>query len=212
MIVVSVNVGVAQPLIAKNKVVQTGIFKRPLEGLVQVLQYGLAGDERVDHSHRGALERAVYAYPSEHYDKWRTELPRMNLPFGTFGENLATEGILDEDVFIGDRYQVGSAVVTVTQPRMPCYKLAARLDRSDIIDSLIASRRHGFFFSVSEEGTISAGDSIRLLHRDPASVSIIDIVSLYVGRNNEPQLMQRAMALEALPPKWKSKFAQRASA
>jgi MOSC domain-containing protein YiiM len=210
--ILSVNAGIAQPLIANKKVVQSAIFKRSIEGPVQVLPSGLAGDERVDHAVKGATERAVYAYPSEHYPFWRNEYPAMKLPFGVFGENLTTQGIHDRDVFIGDRYQVGSAILTVTQPRMPCYKLAARFQRADIIERMIAVGRHGFFFAVTKPGIVSAGDAMQLLHREPASISVVDTAALYSGRLRDPQLLERALAIEALPKKWKTKFAQRASA
>jgi len=210
--VLSINVGVAQPLIAGNKVVQSGIFKRAVEGAVEVRATGLAGDVRCDHLLKNAVERAVYAYPSEHYAFWRNEFPGMDLKFGTFGENLTTQGILDEEVFIGDRYLVGSAVLTVTQPRMPCYKLAARLVRPDIIERMIAAQRHGFFFSVTQQGAINLGDKFQLVHREPASISVPDAAGLYTGRVRDARLVERAQTLEALPAKWKNKFVQRAGA
>lgn len=209
--VLSVNVGKAQPLLANNKVVQSGIFKHAVEGPVRVVRAGLEGDN-VMHAQDGSGDRAVYAYPAEHYACWRTELSDLDLAFGTFGENLTTEGILDDQVFIGDRYQIGSAILTVTQPRMPCYKLAARLDRPDIIERMIAVRRHGFFFSVTREGVVNAGDTLQLIEHRLESITVLQAVALYTGRIRDPQLLERAQALEALPGKWKNRFAQRASA
>lgn len=208
----SINVGISRPLVAGNKIVQSGIFKSAVAGPVRVSLTGLAGDERVDHAIKSATERAVYVYPSEHYSFWRDEFPAKDVAFGTFGENLTTEGLGDEQVCIGDQYRIGSVVLTVTQPRMPCYKLAARMQRTDMIERMIAVRRHGFFFSVAQEGTINVGDTLQRVHREPASISVPEAAGLYTGRLRDVQLLERAMALKALPGKWKTRFAQRAQA
>jgi len=208
--ILSVNIGAPQPLIANNKVMQSGIFKRPVAGPVPVQRAGLAGDTII-HGLEGG-ERAVYAYPSEHYALWREEFPEMELPFGTLAENLTTEGIFDEQVHIGDRYQVGSALLTVTQPRMPCYKLAARLNRPDIIQRMIAVKRHGFFCSVTKEGSVNVGDTLQLVHREPESITILEAAALYTGRDRNPELLERALVQAALPKKWKDKLAERVPA
>ena len=208
--VVSVNVGLPQALIVKDRVIESAICKRPVAGPVKITHTNLAGDLQGEIRHRGQ-KRAVSAYPSEHYVFWRAELSEPELAFGAFGENLTTEGVVDQDVFIGDRWQVGSAVLTVTQPRIPCFKLAARFNRDDIIERVLNARRQGFFFAVEQEGEVEAGDSIRLIDRNPKSISVVDLTSLYLGRSTEEQLLQRAMDLD-LPTKWKAKFAQRAAA
>jgi len=208
--VVSVNVGLPQALIVKDRVIESAICKRPVSGPVKITHTNLAGDLQGEIRHRGQ-KRAVSAYPSEHYVFWRAELSEPELAFGAFGENLTTEGVVDQDVFIGDRWQVGSAVLTVTQPRIPCFKLAARFNRDDMIERVLTARRQGFFFAVEQEGEVEAGDAIRLLDRNPKSISVVDLVSLYLGRSNEEQLLRRAMDLD-LPTKWKAKFAQRAAA
>ena len=113
----------------------------------------------------------MYGYPSEHYPYWHQQFPDQTLAWGGFGENLTTEGLLEDALFIGDRLQVGSAVLTVTQPRLPCYKLAARFDRDDMIKRFLISRRGGFYFSVAEEGEIAAGSQIEVISRGPNQVS-----------------------------------------
>jgi len=211
MRVLSVNVGLPQPLVAHDQVVQSGIVKRPVNGPVTIRRTNLDGDGQGDPSVHGGPLKAVYAYASEHYAFWCNEYPDAALPFGTFGENLTTAGLLDEEVCIGDRFQVGAAVLMVTQPRMPCFKLAARFQRHEILERMIDARRHGFYFAVLEEGPVCAGDPIRLLERHPAALSVPTMVALYLGHSVDPHLLERAMSLEMLTPKWKNKLALRAA-
>ena len=145
MQVVSVNVGLPRDVLWKGRTVTTGIFKEPVAGRVQVRKFNLDGDKQADLSVHGGADKAVYLYPVEHYAYWRRELPDMELPWGMFGENLTTEGLLEDGVNIGDRFRVGSAEVVVTQPRMPCQKLAIRFGRSDIIKRFLASGRTGLY-------------------------------------------------------------------
>ena len=133
MKVLSVNVGLPREVEWKEKLVRTSIFKAPVLDRVRVALLNLDGDQQSDLSVHGGKDKAVYAYPSEHYPFWRQQLPGMNLPWGAFGENFTTEGLLEEAVHIGDRFRVGSAEFVVTQPRMPCYKLGIRFNRTDIV-------------------------------------------------------------------------------
>jgi MOSC domain-containing protein YiiM len=154
----------------------------------------------------GGPEKAVYAYPSEHYEFWLHELPGTKLPWGVFGENFTTEGLFENSTFIGDSFRIGGAMVTVTQPRMPCYKLGLRFGRNDIIKRFLASHRTGFYFSVAEEGEVRAGEPIEPLAQDENRISVADIVQLYVGDEPDSGLLQRAVGLEALPANWRSYF------
>ncbi len=212
MKVLSVNVGRPQLILLQGIAVSSGIIKRPVEGPVMVRSTNLDGDRQSDLSVHGGPNKAVYAYPSEYYPLWRSELKNPELSFGGFGENLTTEGLLDHEVLIGDRLQVGEAVLVVTQPRMPCLKLAARLHRDDIIQRMIERGRHGFYFSVEQEGVVAAGDEIRLLDRPASSLTVAELASVYLGRVSDPELVHRAMESETLPEKWKQKLAQRAGA
>jgi len=128
--------------------VQTGIFKDPVNGPVTIRKLNLAGDQQADLTVHGGAEKAVYAYPAEHYEYWRKTLPEAPFSWGKFGENLTTEGLGEDSLCIGDRLRVGSAILMVTQPRMPCYKLALRFDRDDMIKLFLTSQRSGFYFSV----------------------------------------------------------------
>jgi MOSC domain-containing protein YiiM len=208
MRILSINVATPSPLVAGNIVVQSAITKHPVSGPVMVHHTNLDGDRQGDLRVHGGPNKAVYACPSEHYDFWRHDLGK-ELPFGTFGENLTTEGIVDENVFIGDRYQIGSAILTVTQPRTPCFKLAARLDYQDILTRMYSERRHGWYFSVAQEGIINTGDEIRLLDRLPQSLTVLELISVWMGHDLSPDLISRALALD-LSPKWKDKITHRA--
>jgi MOSC domain-containing protein YiiM len=209
MRVLSVNVGRPQLIMAQGVAVSSGIVKRPVNVPVMVRLTNLDGDRQSDLSVHGGPNKAVYGYPSEYYPLWRHELANPELSYGGFGENLTTEGLLDHKVVIGDRYQVGEAVLLVTQPRMPCFKLTARLGQ-EAGRIMIETKRHGFYFSVEQEGLVSAGDEIRLLERPKASLTVVELASVYLGHAIDPELLRRAMAMETLSEKWKNKLAQRA--
>jgi len=209
MKLISVNVGQPCQVPWNGQTVATGIFKEPVESTVRLRRLNLDGDQQADLKVHGGPYKAVYVYPSEHYEFWRRELPGAELPWGAFGENFTTEGVLEESTYIGDRFRVGSAVVAVTQPRMPCYKLGIKFGRNDIIKRFLASRRTGFYFSVVEEGEVRAGDMVDLLAREENRVSVADIVQLYVADNLDPDLLRKAAGLAALPANWRDYFLQR---
>lgn len=186
--------------------VSTGIFKASIDGRVMLRTLNLEGDRQADLSVHGGQSKAVYAYPSEHYDFWKRELPGMELPWGVFGENFTTVGILEDEVNIGDQFRVGSAVVMVTEPRMPCYKLGIRFGRADIIKKFLASERSGFYLAVIREGDVGAGDQIQLVQRSKQSVRVSDVVRLYVREKHNTELLRRALEAEALPESWRDYF------
>lgn len=209
--VVSVNVGQPRELLWKGTSVSTSIFKNPVEHPVEVKKLNLQGDRQADLSVHGGANKAIYAYPLEHYERWRQELPDAGLTWGAFGENLTTEGLLEEALNIGDRLRIGTALLMVTQPRVPCYKITIRFSRDDMIRRFIASNTSGFYFAVVEEGQLVAGDSIEIVQRDPAAVSIADINHLYYGKIHGGELLHRAINLEALPARWRDHLRRRAS-
>lgn len=212
MNVVSVNVGMPREVLWKGMAVRTAIFKEPVPGRVRVSQLNLAGDRQADLAVHGGKEKAVYGYPAEHYQYWRQELPDVPCSWGMFGENLTTEGLREDGLCIGDRLQIGSAVLMVTQPRRPCYKLALRFGRDDMIKRFLASGRSGFYFSVIESGELGAGQKIEMVSRDPHQVSVADICSLYLGATQDRDLLERAMNTDALPREWKAELLARAHA
>ena len=210
MKVISVSVGKPQIIQTDNEsFVSTAIFKKHAEGRVKVNQFNLEGDEQADLRVHGGPSKSVYVYPYEHYEFWKNELPEIAFENGIFGENLTTEGLLETEVFIGDKIRVGTAEFAVTEPRMPCYKLGVRFGRTDIIRRFLQSRRSGFYLTVLKTGELGAGDPIEVLSRDENRVSVFDIVRLYVQDKNDTETMSRALKIKLLPEGWKDSFRER---
>ena len=209
MRVVSLNVGLPQEIEWRGQSVRTSIFKTPRDGRLRVTALNIEGDEQSDLSVHGGLDKAVYTYPSEHYSFWRRELPQIDFPWGAFGENLTIEGLLEEDVRIGDRLRVGSAEFIVTQPRMPCFKLGIRFGRPDIVKRFLRSGRTGFYFAVTLEGEVGAGDSIEIRARAEGGLTVADVVNLYTVDAANQELLRRATQSSALPESWRDYFRKR---
>ncbi len=212
MKLVSVNVALPHDVLAHGEKVTTGIFKEPVQGRLMMRRLNLDGDRQADLSVHGGADKAVYAYPVEHYDYWRRELPEMELPFGMFGENFTTEGLLEPAVNIGDRFRVSGAEVMVTQPRLPCYKLGIKFGRDDMVKRFLASGRTGFYLQVLREGEVGAGDAIAPIGHGESNITVPDITRLYVAKRlseADRETMQRAAKLEALPENWRRYFLDR---
>jgi MOSC domain-containing protein YiiM len=208
MKLVSINAGLPREVAWGGKTVATSIWKAPVSGPVRVSAFNIAGDRQSDLSVHGGADKAVYVYPSEHYAFWRQELPGVELPWGAFGENFTTAG-LSEEFRVGDRLTIGSAEFAVTQPRMPCYKLAIRLGRADIVKRFLKSGRTGFYLSVVREGVVRAGDSIELNAARSDSLTVADIVRLYATDSENQEMLARATRLEGLPESWREYFRKR---
>ena len=174
MKLVSVQVGRPRTVRWHGKPVSTGIYKEPVAGRIMLYQFNLDGDQQADLTVHGGQDKAVYVYPSEHYPLWQKEFPNMVLPYGMFGENFTTEGMDEESVHIGDQFRIGDAVVEVTQPRMPCYKLGVRFARPDMPKRFHASGRCGFYLAVLHEGEVGAGDLWERIARNDQQVSVIE--------------------------------------
>ena len=209
MKLVAISVGGPRKVEWRGKTVRTSIFKDPVAGSVRVQKLNLAGDEQSDLSVHGGADKAVYAYPSEHYAYWREQLPEMKLPWGSFGENLTTEGLNDKTLQIGDRLSIGSAEFVVTQPRLPCFKLGVRFGRPDMVKRFQKSGRTGFYLAVLQEGVISAGDSIQVVSLGQPSVSVAEIARLYTADEAEQELLRQASELAALSEDWREYFRNR---
>ena len=208
MKVLSVSVGLPREVEWKGRLVQTSIFKAPVSDRVRVSKLNLEGDQQSDLSVHGGIDKAVYAYPSEHYEFWREQLPAADLSWGVFGENFTTEG-LNEETHIGDRFRIGSAEFAVTQPRMPCFKLGIRFNDPGMVKRFLHSRRTGFYFSVVSEGEVGIGDSIQLIARDENSLTVADIVNLYATDATNQDALRRASELTSLPISWRDYFRKR---
>jgi MOSC domain-containing protein YiiM len=209
MKLISVNVGLPREITVAGKTVRTSIWKYPVRGRIHVSTLNLDGDQQSDLSVHGGVDKAVYLYPSEHYSYWRTQLPGVELPWGAFGENFTSEGILEDQIRIGDRIRVGSADFMVTQPRMPCFKLGIRFNRRDMVKRFLESKRTGFYLAVIREGEVEDGDPIEFIEKQETGVTIPDIVNLYTVDSRNQELLRRATELSALPQSWKDYFRKR---
>ena len=211
MKILSVNVGLPKRVLFNGQIITTAIFKDPVKGPIILRKLNLDGDKQADLTVHGGVDKAVYSYPAEHYDYWRKQFPNMDLTWGMFGENFTTEGLLEDAVNVGDQFQIGSAKLTATQPRMPCYKLGVRFGRMDVIRRFMASRRPGIYFKVLKEGEVETGDKIKIIRRDKNNVTVKDIVRLYIARDNIDNIetMKRVTKIRDLPEGWRYEFQQK---
>lgn len=206
MKIISINVGMPREVDWNGTSVTTGIFKQPVQGPVKLELLNLEGDGQADLSVHGGEFKAVYCYPHEHYAYWGKQLPGTVLEMGAFGENFTTAGMLEDTLLIGDRFQVGSAEVMVSQPRVPCFKLGIRFGRRDIIKQFLLSNRPGFYLRVVKEGIVDNGDEWTLLSRNPSAISVNDVIGLYTRSSEDPEKMERALRDENLPASWRDYF------
>ena len=206
-----ISLNVARPRLAvyKGTTINTGIFKEPVTGPVQLSTLNLEGDRQADLSVHGGPHKAVYAYPSEHYAYWHKELPGVNLPWGMFGENFTTSGLNEHELHVGDRFQIGSATVMVRQPRVPCYKLAAKFQRDDILERFLHSGRSGFYFSVEQEGLVPSGAPFKFISQDRRGITIAEMNRLFVSEKYNRELLQKALDTASLPEEWREYFSRR---
>lgn len=194
----SLNVGLPRQVQWKGRSVLTGIFKEPVSGAVVARRLNLDGDRQADLSVHGGVDKAVYVYPAEHYDPWQQELAPMALAWGMFGENLTTQGLTEENVRIGERFRIGEAVFVARQPRQPCYKLAVRFNRTDILRRFVQSRRTGWYFAVEQEGALTVGDSIIRLGQPAESLSVAAIADLLFANTPNKEHLRVAATLPDL--------------
>lgn len=201
----SIAVGTPTEVRWNDEIVLTSIFKHAVTGRVWVGVTNIVGDDQSDRTVHGGPEKAVYAYPSEHYPAWQKELGIATLPWASFGENLTTRGLRESVVRIGDRYRIGGAEFIVTQPRMPCYKLEIRFGRSDMIRRFASVDRSGFYFGVEQEGEIGAGDAIELIEQDSRDLTVAEVYRLKLGGGTRDRL-ELAANHPALASGWRASF------
>ena len=197
--VISVNVGSIRTVTHAGREIATGIFKEPIEGSVAVAGVNLAGDDQADRTVHGGPDRALYAYASEDYAWWNGELDRKLSP-ATFGENLTTHGIELNGALVGERWRIGSAVVQVTTPRFPCYKLAMKMDDPKFVKRFGAALRLGTYLSIVAEGAVERGDAVEIVHRPSHGVTIGEMSKIY--------LFERARLRELLVPELPTEWTQ----
>jgi MOSC domain-containing protein YiiM len=203
---ISVNVGQPREVDWHGRRVRTSIWKTPVPGRVRASGVNLEGDRQSDLSVHGGPDKAVYAYPSEHYAYWRRELPGTDLPWGAFGENFTVAGLLENRVKVGDRLRIGSAEFGVTQPRLPCFKLGIRFSRDAMVQQLFESGRTGFYLTILREGEVGSGDPITLTPTDEDGGSVAELFTLYGDKTADRTRLTRAIALPGLSASWRDHF------
>jgi MOSC domain-containing protein YiiM len=179
---------------------------------VTLRKLNLEGDGQADLTVHGGEAKAVYCYPLAHYEYWEAKLPGHSLTMGVFGENFTTEGLLESDVFLGDRFSIGSAEVIVTQPRLPCYKLGVRFESDEMVKRFLAGARTGFYLAGAREGAVAAEDEIVFLGREPNSVPVSEVTRLYAAKKysgDDVASTRRTLSIAALPDSWKGYFRDR---
>lgn len=209
MRLLSVNVSQPKAISYRGKTVRTGIFKEPVKGRVMLRRLNLDGDGQGDLNVHGGPDKAVYVYTVEHYDFWARALGRNDFTFGQFGENFTVEGMPEERIHIGDVFRVGSALVEVSQPRVPCYKLGLKMGSTRFIKQFLASGRVGFYLRVLEEGEVGAGDEIHRVRAGPEQMTIREIVRLAYFDPENVEGTQKAIRISALSPGWREMFEER---
>ncbi|MBL9123854.1 MAG: MOSC domain-containing protein [Planctomycetaceae bacterium] len=208
MQVVSVNVGMPREVPWKGTLVTTGIFKDPVPGRIALRQFNLDGDGQADLTVHGGRDKAIYAYPAEHYAPWEAKLGRTLAP-GAFGENLTTAGLTEDRVHIGDEFRIGTARLVVSQPRMPCFKLGIRFGDAALVKTFLEAGWPGIYFAVVEEGTVAAGDPIEQLHVDPRAVTVQQMLALIRDRHAPRDELRRVLEVPALAAVWREGFQAR---
>src|SRR5262245_7265666 len=202
----SVNVGLPRDIEWKNRTVHTGIWKNPVPGRCRVGRLNLEGDGQGDLAGHGGEQRAVFVYQIESYRHWQEQLKRTDFVFGQFSENFTIEGLPDDVVCIGDRYQIGSTLFEVTQPRVTCYRVGIRMNEPRMPALLTSSGRPGFYLRVLQEGEVGAGDEIVKVGEAQERMTVAEINALLYSPSHPRDRLECALRIAALSPGWRSSF------
>lgn len=194
-----------------RSLIKTGIFKHPVSGPVHAGRYNLDGDGQADLDNHGGAHKAVYAYSADHYAYWRETLGRTDIAYGEFGENLTIAGLDEAERCVGDRLQIGGALFTISQPRVPCYKLGIRFGDDNMPRVFSLSSRTGFYLSVLREGAIAAGDAVEVVERGYRKVAIRSLFEAYMKRGGKDaeRVLRRALEVPELSPEWRAQIERR---
>lgn len=200
MQLLSVNTGLPALVEIHGNQVNTGIYKTPQPGKVWLGHTNLQGDGQADLTVHGGEFQAAYSYPVEHYAYWQQVLDRQVLPYGTFGENFTVSGLLEDEVYIGDQFTIGEAIIEATMPRIPCFKFGHKIGRPDILPAFLASGRSGFYHKVVQAGYVQAGDRITRITHHPDSITIRQALGLQKLDEGTRETLAHALTLPHLPP------------
>lgn len=199
MIVRSTNIGERQNVVWRGKTIRTGIFKYPVDGPVFLNIDSVDKDVIADRKVHGGTYKACYLFSTDPYPYWQGLYPNLEWNWGMFGENLTVEGMDENDLFLGDIYRLGNALVQVSQPREPCYKLGIRFGSQAILAQFIEHSCPGTYVRVLEKGSVKNGDALMLESREEKSISVREFFQLIFSRQKDPELIERVLHLEALP-------------
>ena len=206
MKLLSVNVSLPKEVLYQGKIVRTGIFKEPVQGRVNLRRLNLDGDGQADLIGHGGPFKAVYVYSIENYHYWKRKLGRDGFPYGQFGENFTVEEMEDDKVHVGDVFRVGSALVEVTQPRVPCSKLAMKMEAPTFLKPFMTSERVGFYLRVLKEGQVGAGDVVERVKVGPERMTVREMFHLLYFDSDNLEGARRALRIPAISPGWRSSF------
>lgn len=209
MQLISVNTAMPAMVEINGNQVNTGIYKTPQDGKVWLSKTNLDGDGQADLTVHGGEFQAVYSYPVEHYAYWQKVLNKPALPYGTFGENFTVSGLLEDEVYVGDVFSVGSAVIQATMPRIPCFKFGHKIGKPDILPMFLNSGRSGFYHKVIEAGNVGAGDAIVRIDRPAQSISIRMALGLQKLEEGDASMLEYALQIKQLPPLLRNTYQQR---
>src|SRR5438067_13290023 len=202
----SINVGLPRDISWQGRIVHTAIWKDPLRGPCRVRRLNLDGDGQGDLAGHGGEQRAVFVYQIESYRFWQQQLKRTDFVHGQFGENFTIEGLPDDAVCIGDRYQIGGALFEVTQPRVTCYRVGIRMNEPQMPALLTSSGWPGFYFRVLREGEVGAGDEIVKVGEANERMTVAEIDAMLNLASHARDRLERALRIEALSPGWRASF------
>jgi len=202
----SVNVGLPRDIEWRGRTVHTGIWKNAVRGRCRARRLNLDGDGQGDLAGHGGEHRAVFVYQIESYRYWQEQLGRKEFVYGQFGENFTVEGMPDNEVCVGDRFQIGDALFEVTQPRVTCYRIGIRMEEPRMAALLTSSGRPGFYLRVLREGDVGAGDAIVKVGEADERMTIAEVNALLYLPGHQPEQLKRALQIKALSPGWRSSF------
>ena len=209
MKILSINTSPPKKINFKNKIVNTSIFKEPKNDELSVTKNGLEGDRQADLLAHGGINKAIYAYSYKHYEYWSNFLRKdFSEEYGLVGENLTIDDFDEKNIFIGDEFRISKAILKVTQPRIPCYKISIKMNEKNFMKYFIEHNYLGIYMKVINDGIIKKGDEIELTYREPNSMTVYDISMLLFADNNVEK-MKKAVSLACLTDEIKQRFNER---